>query len=134
MFETKFINPSTLSKPGGYTHIVTIEGQGKLMYLSGQVALDESGNVVGKGDFAAQARQVHKNIIAALKAVGASVNDLIKINTYIVNYKSEYRQQLREIRSEIFNRENPPASTLVGVQALALDDFMIEVEAVAVIR
>lgn len=131
--DKKFINPSTLSTPTGYTHVVTIAGGGKLIYISGQVSLDPSGTVVGKGNFAAQARQVHDNLIAALAAAGAKPADVVKINSYVVNYKPEHRAVLREIRGPMFGKDNPPASTLVGVQALALEDFMLEVEAVAVI-
>jgi enamine deaminase RidA (YjgF/YER057c/UK114 family) len=131
--DKKFINPPSLSTPTGYTHVVTIAGGGKLIYLSGQVSLDKTGAIVGKGDFAAQARQVHDNLLAALAAAGAKPADVVKINTYVVNYKADHRAILREIRGPIFGKDNPPASTLVGVQALALDDFMLEVEAVAVV-
>lgn len=131
--DKKFINPPTLSTPTGYTHVVTIAGGGKLIYLSGQVSLDKSGAIVGKGDFAAQTRQVHDNLLAALAAAGAKPADVVKINTYVVNYKAEHRAVIREIRGPIFGKDNPPASTLVGVQALALDDFLLEVEAVAVV-
>jgi enamine deaminase RidA (YjgF/YER057c/UK114 family) len=131
--DKKFINPPTLSTPTGYTHVVTIAGGGKLIYLSGQISLDKSGTLVGKGDFAAQARQVHDNLLAALAAAGAKPADVVKINTYVVNYKPEHRAVLRELRGPIFGKDNPPASTLVGVQALALEDFMLEVEAVAVV-
>ncbi len=131
--DKKFINPPTLSTPTGYTHVVTIEGGGKLIYISGQVSLDKSGTIVGKGNFAAQARQVHDNLLAALAAAGAKPADVVKINSYVVNYKAEHRAVLREIRGPIFGKDNPPASTLVGVQALALEDFMLEVEAVAVV-
>lgn len=131
--DKKFINPSTLSTPTGYTHVVTIAGGGKLIYISGQVSLDKSGSIVGKGDFAAQTRQVHDNLLAALAAAGAKPADVVKINTYVVNYKAEHRAVIREIRGPIFGKDNPPASTLVGVQALALDDFLLEVEAVAVL-
>ncbi|MBF6570103.1 MAG: RidA family protein [Candidatus Binataceae bacterium] len=132
--DKKFINPPTLSTPSGYTHAVTIEGGGKLIYISGQVSYDKHGTLVGKGDFHAQARQVHENLVAALAAAGAKPADVVKINSYVVNYKPEHRALLREIRGAIFDKEHPPASTLVGVQALALEDFMLEVEAIAVIR
>ncbi len=132
--EKKFINPPTLSTPTGYTHLVTIEGGGKLVYISGQVSLDQSGAVVGKGDFAAQTRQVHANLVAALAAAGAKPADVVKINTYVVDYKAEHRAIIREIRGPLFGKENPPASTLVGVQALALPEFMLEVEAIAVVK
>ncbi len=132
--DKKFINPPTLSTPTGYTHVVTIEGGGKLIYISGQVALDKSGAVVGKSDFAAQCRQVHDNLVAALAAAGAKPADVVKINTYVVDYKAEHRAIIREIRGPLFGKENPPASTLVGVQALALPEFMLEVEVVAVVK
>jgi enamine deaminase RidA (YjgF/YER057c/UK114 family) len=130
----QFINPPTLSTPTGYTHVVAIEGGGKLIYISGQVSFDKNGTLVGKGDFNAQARQVHENLVAALAAAGAKPADVVKINSYVVNYKPEHRAALREIRGPIFGKDHPPASTLVGVQALALEDFLLEVEAIAAIR
>jgi enamine deaminase RidA (YjgF/YER057c/UK114 family) len=131
--EKKFINPSTLAPPRGYTHVVTTAG-GKTVFVAGQVAWDAKGEVVGKGDLRAQATQAYENLKAALAAAGATFADVVKMNTYVVNYKSADLPVIREVRSKFFPQENLPASTLVGVQALALEDLLIEVEAVAVVK
>jgi 2-iminobutanoate/2-iminopropanoate deaminase len=122
-------NPPTLSRPTGYTHVVEVH-RGKTVYISGQVAFDVSGNLVGKGDFKAQARQVLENLKAALAAAGATFENIVKVNTYVTDMS--HIQVLRELRAGDFGA-NPPASTLVEVVRLALPDLMIEIEAVAVV-
>jgi enamine deaminase RidA (YjgF/YER057c/UK114 family) len=129
--DTKFINPEGLSKPTGYTHVVVTSGE-RTVYIAGQVALNAKGELVGKNDLKAQTEQVFENLKTALMAAGCTFKDVVKITTYVVNYKPEVVPGIREIRSKYFSSENPPASTLVGVQALAREDFMIEIEAVAV--
>ncbi len=131
--EKKFINPEALAAPRGYTHVVTAQG-GKMVFVSGQVAFDVKGEIVGKGDLGAQAKQAYENLKAALAAAGATPADVVKMNTYIVNYKPENLPVIREARSQAFSQENPPASTLVGVQALALEGLLIEVEAIAMVE
>jgi 2-iminobutanoate/2-iminopropanoate deaminase len=130
--QKKFINPADTHKPRGYTHAVVAEG-GKVVFVAGQVAFDASGQLVGKGDLAAQARKAFENLFAALKAAGATPADIVKLNTYIVNYKPEDYQAVRELRAQLLPRDNPPASTLVGVQALEMEGLLIEIEAIAVI-
>jgi enamine deaminase RidA (YjgF/YER057c/UK114 family) len=127
----QFLNPEGIAKPRGYTHVVTATG-GKMIFISGQVGFDAQGNLAE--GFVAQATQVYENLKTALAAVGATYDDVVKSNTYIVNYKPEDRALLAEIRARYFNSENPPASTLVGVQALALPELLIEVEAVAIVE
>jgi enamine deaminase RidA (YjgF/YER057c/UK114 family) len=129
--DTKFINPEGLSKPTGYTHVVVTSGE-RTIYIAGQVALNAKGEVVGKNDLNAQTEQVFQNLKTALAAAGCTFNNVVKITTFIVNYKPDMVPGIREIRSKYFMAENPPASTLVGVQALAREDFLIEIEAVAV--
>jgi enamine deaminase RidA (YjgF/YER057c/UK114 family) len=131
MAQKKFINPEGMVRPGAYTPVVTTQG-GRTLYISGQVSLDEKGELVGRGDLTAQAEQVWRNVGLALKGAGASFNDLVKINVYVVNYKPEYRDMLHQMRLRHVSKDNPPASTLVGVQALARDGFLIEIEAIAV--
>jgi enamine deaminase RidA (YjgF/YER057c/UK114 family) len=129
---TERINPPGLMKPTGYTHVVTVQG-GKLVFVAGQVALDKEGNVVGKGDLKAQAQQVFENLKTALAAAGASPRDVVKAVTYVVNYSPSQLPVLREARQAFFGGAEPPASTLVGVQALAREDFLIEIEVFAVV-
>lgn len=125
----RYLNPQTMSTPTGYSHVVEVTS-GRTIYIAGQVSLDQSGKLVGKGDFAAQATQVFENIKSALAAVGATFDNVVKVNTYVTDMG--HIQTLREIRSRYYGK-NPPASTLVGIGKLALDDFMIEIEAIAVV-
>ncbi len=125
-------NPAGLRTPTGYTHVVAVSG-GRTLYIAGQVAFNEKGEVVGKGDLRAQARQVFENLRLALAGAGATFKDVVKWNTYVVNFKPEDLPVLREVRSELLKDVTPPASTLVGVQALANPDFLIEIEAIAVV-
>ncbi len=131
--EKKFINPPTLATPRGYTHVVTAAG-GKMVFIAGQVAWDVKGEIVGKGDLRAQATQAYTNLKAALAAAGATTADVAKMNTYVVNFKSTDLSVIREVRSQFFPQENLPASTLVGVQALAMDGLLIEVDAIAMVK
>lgn len=130
---TRFLNPEGLNKPAGYTHIVITEPR-KLAYISGQVAWDAKGQIVGKGNFRVQVTKALDNLKLALTAAGATMDDLIKVNYYVVNLKPDEVRIIREVRSNYFSSEHPPASTLVGVTALAREDFMIEIEAVAVVK
>jgi enamine deaminase RidA (YjgF/YER057c/UK114 family) len=98
------------------------------------VALNKQGEIVGKGDLRAQTIQVFENLKTALAAAGASFSDVVKMNTYVVNYKPTDAAVIREVRSKYTSKEKPPASTLVGIQALAREDFLIEVEVTAVVN
>lgn len=126
----KHTNPPTLAKPTGYTHVVEVTG-GRTLYVSGQVALDQAGNLVGKGDFGAQVRQVFANLEAALASSGATFDDVVKITVFMTDV-SEI-QVFREERNRHFTKELP-ASTLVEVAHLARPELMLEVEAVAVVE
>src|SRR6266404_5997675 len=128
--EKKFINPDTIHTPRGYTHVVALQG-GRMLFVSGQVAIDKDGQIVGKGDLKVQAHKAAENLVAALKGAGASLADVIKMNTYVVNYKQDDYRAINDMRREFFPKENPPASTLIGVAALAVDGLLIEIEAVA---
>lgn len=131
--DIQHIQPKGLAKPTGYTHVVTAKG-GKTVWIAGQIALNAKGEVVGKGDLKAQLTQVYENLKLALEAAGATFQDVVKVNTYIVNYKASMRADVREIRARFMGAGEPPASTLVGVQALATDDYLVEVEMTAVVR
>lgn len=131
MAEKNFIYPEGLVRPPTHTPVVSARG-GRTIYVSGQVPLDGRGELVGKGDLVAQAEQVFRNVETALKGAGASFADVVKITTYVVGYRAEHRALLHQVRQKFVSAKNPPASTMVGVQALALPDYLIEVEAVAV--
>ena len=130
--QTQFLNPSTLCSTFGWTHVVSATG-GKTIYVSGQVSVNERGEVVGKGDLRAQTVQVFENIKQALAAAGATFRDVLKSNLYVVGLKPEHVAMIREVRSRYFDATHPPASTLVGVAALVGADWLIEIEVVAVI-
>jgi enamine deaminase RidA (YjgF/YER057c/UK114 family) len=123
-----FRAPHGLAAGPGYSHAVT--GRGRLVAISGQVALDEDGQLVGTGDLEAQARQVFANLDRALAAAGASFTDVIKLNYYVTDIAM--LPVVRTIRDEYVNTARPPASTAVQVTALAMPDLMIEIEAWAV--
>lgn len=127
------INPDAVSKPTNYTHVVQATGS-RLVFISGQVALDKDGNVVGAGDLGKQAEQVFENLTACLASVGATFANVTKMTTFIVGYNaSRDRPVLGAVRQKYLPAENAPASTLVGVQALASPDILIEIEATAVL-
>ena len=125
----KRTNPPTLSKPTGYTHVVEATGA-KTVYISGQIAFDNEGKVVGEGDMKAQAGQVFKNLQAALSAAGATFKDVVKMNTYTTDVSQV--QAVRDVRARYFG-DTVPASTLVQVVHLARPEFMLEIEVIAVV-
>lgn len=130
--QTEHINPKGLASPHGYTHVVTVK-PGKLVFISGQVAMDAQGHLVGKDDLRAQTKQVFENLKTALAAAGATFDDVTKITWYVKGYAPQNLSTLREVRDSYVNKEHPPASTLVGVASLFQDDYMLEVDAVAVV-
>jgi len=130
----KLSNPATLMKPVGYSHVGEVTS-GKLIYIAGQVSMDANGQLVGVGDFAAQAAQVFANLDAALKSAGATFADVVKLNTYCV--ASVDRASLpvfREVRDRYVNTQAPPVSTFVYVSSLVRAEWLIEVEAIAVVE
>jgi enamine deaminase RidA (YjgF/YER057c/UK114 family) len=129
----EFINPVGLAPSPAYTHSVAVEAGARTIFIAGQVAIDEKGKIVGVGDLALQTRRAFDNLALALGGAGASPADVVKLNLYVVNYKPTDYAAIREVRTGFFPPGKPPASTLVGVAALALDGLLIEVEAVAVI-
>ncbi len=121
------IQPAGLSRPPSYTHVVRV---GNLAFLAGQTATDSSGGVVGVGDVEAQAAQVYENIKTALASVGADFSSLVKTTTYLT--RAEDIEGYRRARVKHVSKDLP-ASTLLIVTRLAHPDYLIEVEAIAVI-
>ena len=103
------------------------------MFVSGQVSVDAAGAMVGEGDLAAQTTQAMRNLEVALASAGATFADVVKITTYVVDYRPEMRPIIGAARSPFFGSGAPPASTLVGVSALAAPEWLIEIEAIAVV-
>ena len=128
----EIIDPENLSKPlGPYSHGVKVKINGAtLLFISGIVAFDPQGRVVGKGDIRAQTRQVLENLKDVLEAEGAAFKDIVKITNYYTDF--EDYPKIAEIRSEYFG-DWPPASTGVEVKRLIDKDLLIEIEAIAVI-
>jgi enamine deaminase RidA (YjgF/YER057c/UK114 family) len=124
-----FRAPEGLAPGPGYSHAVT--GRGRWVAISGQIALDENGELVGPGDMEAQAWQVFANLNRALAAAGASFTDVIKLNFYLTDIS--LIAVVRPVRDEYVDVARPPASTAVQVGALAIPGLMIEVEAWAVV-
>ena len=128
--QVKRTNPPALSKPTGYTHIVEVTGPAKTIYISGQIAFDKDGKLVGAGDMKAQAEQVFKNLEIALTAAGAKFTDVVKMNSYITDMSKI--QAVRDVRARYFG-EVTPASTFVQVAGLVRPDLLLEIEVVAVV-
>ena len=131
MAEKRFLSPDTLAAPFGYSHVVD-SPVGRIVYISGQVPLDGDGQLVGEGDFEAQARQVFANLGRALAAAGARPEQVAKITIYVVPHRPEYLPIIEQGRVALFG-DHKPADTLVGVETLSQPDYLIEVDAVAVI-
>ena len=123
--------PEGLLPNPAFSHVVVASGT-RTIYTAGQVPIDERGALVGAGDLAAQTSQAMRNVGLALSAAGASYADIVKITTYVVNYKPEHRIIVGDARAPFFANGTPPASTLVGVAALALPEWLVEIEAIAV--
>ncbi|TMD48973.1 MAG: RidA family protein [Chloroflexi bacterium] len=126
------LTPAGLFKPAAYTQVVVATGR-RMVFVAGQVSIDAEGKLVAPGDFAGQVKQVFANLRTALEGAGATPADVTKITIYIVGYRPEMRSLVGEARSAVFGPATLPASTLVGVQALAEPGFLIEIEAVAVL-
>lgn len=124
-----FRNPQSMPPAKGYTQVVEVRN-GRTIYVSGQVAVNQHGELVGPGDLAAQTRQVFENIKSALEASGASFNDVVKLTFFVTDIAQ--MQTVRDIRDSYVNTKNPPASSAVEVSKLVNDQFLIEIEAIAV--
>lgn len=129
----EIFSPATLPPPTGYSHVAKVT-KGTLVYIAGQVSSDASGKLVGEGDFEAQAERVFANVKLAVEAAGATMADIVKMNTYIVAAVDPADvPKMRAVRGRYFGSGTPPASTLVYVSRLAQPGWMIEVEVVAAI-
>lgn len=127
---TKAIQPKSLNDPRPrYTHGLLAEG-GRLLFIAGQTASDQAGNVVGKGDIEAQTHQVYKNLTAVLEEAGGSLDNLVMTTTYIVDRK--YREGYNKVRMQYY-KQHPPTSTLVIITGLAHPDYLIEINGIAVL-
>lgn len=130
--DVQLINPETVAAPRGYSHAAVIDlGSCKMVILSGQVALDLKGNLVGKDDLAKQTEQIFLNIRNIVEAAGGNMNHLVKLGYFTTDVSNI--QAIRNIRDQFINTKKPPASTLVQVSKLFRGDLLIEIEATAII-
>ncbi|HEX9014255.1 MAG TPA: RidA family protein [Anaerolineaceae bacterium] len=130
--EVQFVNPDGLNKNPAFTNVVVVTGPVKMVYVGGQDAVDASGSIIGKGDFKAQTEQVLKNVQIALAAGGAQIEHVVRWNLYVV------QGQPLPVGFEVFqrvwgNRPNPPAISMFFVSGLANPDFLVEMDAIAVV-
>ena len=131
----RIFNPDTLVKPTvGYSQVAEVTS-GKVVYIAGQISQDKSGNLVGKDDFRAQVTQVFENLKAAVEAAGGTFNDVVKLNYFCAESVDPSQiPAVREIRDKYVNTAAPPTSTFVVVKRLVRPEWMIEIEAVAVVK
>ena len=123
----EFINPDAISRPTGYTHVVKT---GNLVFIAGQIAANPNGEIVGAGDFEAQAQQVFANLDAAVRAAGGTKADIVATTVYMLD--RDHLPTFRRVREQFFG-SRPPASTLLFITGLARPELLLEVEATAVI-
>jgi enamine deaminase RidA (YjgF/YER057c/UK114 family) len=124
----RYINPGTLAALEGFTHAVKV---GSTVYVSGEVALDSLGRLVGAGDLKAQAAQAFANLTQVLRIAGAMPGDVTKLTVYVVNYKPDDFAAIRAAGAAFFPARNPPAGTVIGIQTLPRDGLLIAVDAIA---
>lgn len=128
------LNPPALfpSRQYGFSQIVKVSA-GKTVYLSGQVAWDASQHIVGKDDLEVQTNQALKNVRTAIQTAGGTLADVVSLRIYIVQHKMVQNHFISQALKDFFPGDSPPAATWIGVHSLANEDFLIEIEAIAVI-
>jgi enamine deaminase RidA (YjgF/YER057c/UK114 family) len=128
----RHLNPPAIPAPRGYSHVVETKGPSRTIYLAGQLGMTPDGRFAGEaGDFRAQAIQCFENVKAALAAVGATFEHVVKLNNYLVDM--EDLPIYFEVRDRYVDTKNPPASTTIQISQLAREDALYEVEAIAVV-
>ena len=128
----RYINPNSLNKNPAFTNVVVVEGNVKTVHIGGQDAVNASGEIVGKGNIVAQVEQILRNLREALAAGGAGPEHIIKWNIYIVEGQS-LQAGFAAFQNAWPQTPNPPAITGVFVSGLAHPDFLVEMDAVAVV-
>jgi 2-iminobutanoate/2-iminopropanoate deaminase len=130
----EYINPNSLfpSVQHGFSQVVVASGR-KIVFVSGQTAWDVGKKIVGGDSLREQARQALRNVQAAIEATGGTLEDIVSLRIYIVNYQPENAEAVSIALKEFFSSAKPPASTWIGVSALAVPEFLIEIEATALL-
>jgi enamine deaminase RidA (YjgF/YER057c/UK114 family) len=130
--QVQYINPRSLHQNPAFTNVVTVTGPVRTIYVGGQNSVDSSGAIIGKGDFKTQAEQILKNIQAALEAGGARLEHVVKWNMYVVQGQP-LQEGFAAFQQVWGNRPNPPAISMAFVAGLAHPDFLVEIDAIAVV-
>jgi|SRR4029453_1863749 2-iminobutanoate/2-iminopropanoate deaminase len=130
----EYINPNSLfpSLPHGFSQVVIASGR-KMVFVSGQTAWDARKNIGGGDSVLKQARQAFRNLETAMEAAGGTLKDIVALGIYVVDYQAESGTAVGTALREFFSPQNPAASTWIGVSALAVPEFLIEIEATAVL-
>ncbi len=132
MGNVQHINPHTLHHNPAFTQVVTVTGPATTIYVGGQNAVMPDGSIAGKGDIAAQTRQTFANLEAALEAAGAKLEHVIKWQILVV--QGQKPEPAFQVFGRIWGqRPNPPAITMAFVAGLANPDFLVEIDAIAVV-
>jgi len=130
--QVQYINPDGLSKNPAFTNVISVRGPAKTIYIGGQDSVDASGKIVGKGDIKLQTEQVLKNLQIALQAGGADLEHIIKWNIFVVH--GQPIQPAFEVFQRVWGRRpNPPVITVMFVAGLANPEFLLELDAIAVV-
>ena len=130
----EYVNPNSLfpSLPHGFSQVVIATGR-KLVFISGQTAWDAKKNIVGGDSVLEQLRQAFRNLEKAMEAAGGTLKDVVALRIYVVDYQAESGTAVGIALREFFSSHSPPASTWIGVTALAAPEFLIEIEATGVL-
>jgi enamine deaminase RidA (YjgF/YER057c/UK114 family) len=123
------VNPASWQEKFGYSQGCRVDEAQRLLFVAGQIALDENGDVVGEGDFEAQTRQVFTNMGRVLESAGMSFENLVQIGGFLTDIGQ--LPTYARVRDEFVNTSAPPASTTIGVTSLALPELLVEVNAIA---
>jgi enamine deaminase RidA (YjgF/YER057c/UK114 family) len=125
------LNPTAMHRPVGYSHVARVRGGG-LVFVSGQVSMDQDGTVLGPGDYTVQAEQTFRNLGLALEAAGANFHSLVKLTIYIIDIRG--LPEVRAVRNKYIEAARPPASTAVQVGRLFRPELLLEIDAVAAVE
>src|SRR5437764_8016479 len=127
----KQVTSERIRQPSGhFSQAISIEAKGKLVFLSGMTARRADGTIAGVGDIEAQTRQVCENLKAAVEAAGGTMDDICRVDVYVRNM--EHFESIHRVRREYF-KSAPPASTMVEVSKFTSPDYLIEINAIALV-
>ena len=132
----EILEPQGVAKPAGlYNHAISVS-PGQLLFIAGQVAIDENSQLIGEGDFNAQMVQVFKNLGHILESAGTSFENVVKFTTYLTRSQdlSAFYKKRAELYASLYRKGGYPTNTLVVIDQLAREEWLVEVEAVAIVN